>query len=400
MKKFNVVLFAMSSYKEWARGVRNRNYFIVQNLLRHFALHRILLVNYLSPTFKRSLRVAHENLFFSEGLKVKRGIFSSIYQPFETMRVLSTIKNYTAPKEFSAEVAAEAREFLGALPLLVWSYYPLSISYFSFPFGVLENQKVLKIFDAVDNWMAHPAYLQKRHILQKNYEYIEKHCDVIFTVSKNLKTGLFPHARNAHVVPNGVDFAFFKKVPVGERSSFLKGIKRPIAGYVGTIESRIDVDLVNFLAERNPKISFVFAGPIWKSAEVDRLRGRRNVHFIGRIAYEHIPALMREFSVGIIPHRHTALTASMDPMKAYEYLACGIPVIATPVPLPKNLARWIQIAGPTLEFNALLGELIKQKSPRLQNKAELERVLALSDWKYRVDDMLDYIQKSALLDKK
>jgi glycosyltransferase involved in cell wall biosynthesis len=125
------------------------------------------------------------------------------------------------------------------------------------------------------------------------------------------------------VVSNGVDPDRFAH-PDGEAPTGLPD--EPFAVYVGTVEGRVDLDLLGVVARVMP---VVVAGGA-DAARAEHLRSLP-VTWLGAVASDRIPALLRRASVGLVPHHDTPLTRSMDPMKTLEYLAAGLPVVTTPV---------------------------------------------------------------------
>lgn len=130
-------------------------------------------------------------------------------------------------------------------------------------------------------------------------------------------------------LPNGVDFEHFStadRTPPAEYES----IPGPIAVYVGEMAEWFDYALVDALAERMPEVSFVFIGPD-KMARA-RITSRANVHILGRRSFDELPRFLWNSDVGLIPFdvvKHGNLVHAVNPLKLYEYLACGLPVVAT-----------------------------------------------------------------------
>lgn len=130
-------------------------------------------------------------------------------------------------------------------------------------------------------------------------------------------------------LPNGVNLDHFAN---GDRtpSPEFAALRRPIAIYVGAMDEWFDFNLVQAAAERLPEVSFVLIGPDRLARQ--RLRPLRNLHLLGRRPYANLPAYLHHADVGLIPFDivgHEHLVRSVHPLKLYEYLACGLPVVAT-----------------------------------------------------------------------
>lgn len=124
------------------------------------------------------------------------------------------------------------------------------------------------------------------------------------------------------VIRNGVDYDFFNNTPKDSLVEF-NGLEK-IIGYVGMIDEWIDFDLVNYLAENRPDMNFIFVGPI----RVKNLPLKKNIRFIGAVDYRKVPACCNGFDVCLIPFQRSAFADTINPVKLYEYLALGKPVVS------------------------------------------------------------------------
>ena len=135
--------------------------------------------------------------------------------------------------------------------------------------------------------------------------------------AKRMKRGV-----KVRLIGNGVDYDFFNHTPKVRPPEF-KGMKG-IVGYVGTVDKWIDFDLVDFLAKNRPDLDFFFVGPI----RVKRISLRENIHYVGPIDYERVPTYCEAFDVCLIPFLPGEFADTINPVKLYEYLALGKPVVS------------------------------------------------------------------------
>jgi len=133
------------------------------------------------------------------------------------------------------------------------------------------------------------------------------------------------------LIGNGVDAARFD--PARVAPAVLPGsTQAPVLGYVGSLHSWVDLDLVGALAAAIPEARIVLVGPAPPeiTTALDRLiASRPNVFWLGPKPYDEVPSIVRAFRVGLIPFRRTPLTEAVNPVKLYEYAAAGIPTVAT-----------------------------------------------------------------------
>lgn len=131
-----------------------------------------------------------------------------------------------------------------------------------------------------------------------------------------------------HFLPNGVDAEHFKNYGEDPPLEYQR-IPKPIALYVGVIDSWFDFDLLKLSSEALPEISFVIIGP--GKVPSHQFSHRPNVHFLGSRPYGEIPAYLRHAQVGLIPFNvkgFLSLIPYVNPLKLYEYMACGLPVVS------------------------------------------------------------------------
>ena len=177
---------------------------------------------------------------------------------------------------------------------------------------------------------------------------------------------------NTHFVPNAANIAHSIKakdesLPVHES---LKNIPPPIIGYFGNIERRIDYELVRDVAEANKNLSFVFAGPMEKHLVPNYFFEISNLHFTGRIPYNQMPNILKGFDVAIIPFKKTNESATVFPLKLFEYLGAGKPVVATDFNLDlKNFTDdLVAYCNDSKKFLIALQEALANHTPELQKK--------------------------------
>ena len=124
---------------------------------------------------------------------------------------------------------------------------------------------------------------------------------------------------------NGADFEFFRGA---QSTNLLAGVPGPVIGYFGAIADWIDLDLVSAVAALRPHYSFVLIGQVF-GRDMSDLESLPNVYLLGNQRYELIPSFLADFDACTIPFLLNQVTRATDPVKVYEYLSQGKPVIAT-----------------------------------------------------------------------
>lgn len=166
--------------------------------------------------------------------------------------------------------------------------------------------------------------------MKKSERFLVRSVDLVIYTAQGLKTYVNDMGpKRTLYFPNGVNFPHFangnKTVP-----EEYKKIQKPIVIYVGTLDYWFDYDAVNFAAESLPWVSFVIIGP--DKLANKRLNHRPNLHVLGTRSYNDIPSYLYHADIGIIPFnisKYPELVNCVNPLKLYEYMACGLPVVAT-----------------------------------------------------------------------
>jgi 2-polyprenyl-3-methyl-5-hydroxy-6-metoxy-1,4-benzoquinol methylase len=131
-------------------------------------------------------------------------------------------------------------------------------------------------------------------------------------------------------VPNAADYEHFCNAKKMLAPQEMQHIPRPILGFMGSIASWIDVSIMKEVAEQRPDWSIVLLGNDYIGVE-SIFADCPNVFFLGRKLYHELPAYVGQFAVGMVPFQVRDMTHSSSPIKMYEYLAAGVPVISTPI---------------------------------------------------------------------
>ncbi|MFH1426651.1 MAG: glycosyltransferase [Candidatus Kerfeldbacteria bacterium] len=374
-----LLMINMSYASDWDEGIVNRNFHILQSLKKEEVFDTIVSVDFPPYSVKTKLRALLKTKTWKKNKEtVHRGGGIRIDAQDGNKKMLAAYCT-----SLSSLPKALKKVGIQTDDLVVWSYDPFATSIRRlFP-------NALYVFDAVDNWTEHPSHVRRKAMLGQAYKTIQRDADIIFTVSEGL-VDFFNKSEKAFFVPNGVD-AFHFSAGVCN-TALIPDTKGPIVGYHGIIQDRINFSVIDFISDKLPDHQFVIAGPVWKSVEdsVKRLGKKPNVNFINQIPYEELPNLIQCFDVAIIPHKVDALTQSMNPLKIYEYLAAGKPIVASPIAGADQFQDLIKLAVSPEEFTVKIQKAIELDSQELIDRRK--SMAKMHSWTQRIHTMLEIME--------
>lgn len=329
--------------------------------------------------FRPTVEKVHENIFL---LKPPKGL------PYWSHPFIS-ILNY---RWFGKIVNQKARQ-LGFKDYILWVYRP---EYYD-ALSLVNCDKI--IFDLTDDLA---AYREKK---DSQYFYIRgcigglmKRSDLIFTTAKILygKYSAIYGEDKVYYIPNGFDAGLFSNNNY-ELPEDMGNIPKPIIGFVGVLFRFLDYDLIGYIAEKNPNKSVVLIGPIEPSAEkyVDKLKKYENIYLLGKKPREVIPSYIHSFDVCINPFKINEVSRSVNPLKIYEYLACGKPVVSIDMESLKSdklISNEIDFAADYFTFDKLIKKRISKELSR-EEKMRKMRVVQNYSWDKLFHKLLTIMQE-------
>jgi glycosyltransferase involved in cell wall biosynthesis len=272
---------------------------------------------------------------------------------------------------------------------LIWTYHPYMLDTLT----GLKTDKL--VYHCVDDLSAIPGIdattfkAAEQNLLYK--------ADVVFATAPRLADQCALYNTNTHFLPNVVDADHFGKAFLTNAlPPDLSCIPEPRLGYHGVLSDfKIDFQLLMDVARLNPQWSFVFIGEEregQKSPMIQELSLLPNVHFLGYRAYEVLPEYLRGIQVGLLPSLINEYTHGMFPMKYYEYLAAGVPVVSTPLSFSSSALAGL-LTGATAEvFATAVGDQLF--SGRF-DRTQATKLVADNTWDDRLLKMLNLLSKNA-----
>ncbi len=266
----------------------------------------------------------------------------SALAPDSALRRLS-MRQYEHTVRKATRVAAQ----VGMRAPIVWVSYPMALD------GGLEGDGLTVVYDCMDRWTDFPDAIAHpwRGLLVEELEAdLLRRADVVLCSARGLYDAKRASAMGPiELVRNGADVEDF--LPSGRAvPADLATLPRPVIGYVGAVAEWVDFELLRAVALARPGWSIVLVGPVFRGQSMGDARalapiiGLPNVHLFGPRPYAEVPAYVEAFDVATIPFVLNGLTADTNPIKVYEYLAAGVPVISTPLPEVEQMTG-VSVAG-------------------------------------------------------
>jgi len=287
-----------------------------------------------------------------------------------------------------------------------WFYDPMAVPAFG---GKMDE--VLTVYDCMDELSKFRC--APPEIVEREGELL-KRADVVFTGGQKLFEAKSRHNDNCHFYGCGVDCDHFGKAraketkvpedlvaisaavaasPVAARPA----LPRPVLGYFGVVDERMDYELIARLADANRDWSVVMIGPTMK-VEDATLPKRPNLHWLGQRSYSELPAYCKGFDLCMMPFAMNESTEFINPTKALEYMATGRMIVSSAVPdVVRNFGTVVKVAKNHQEFISLCRKAVEQpEDDRVKPGLQMARE---NTWEQIVARVEDHI-KQALLKKR
>jgi glycosyltransferase involved in cell wall biosynthesis len=257
------------------------------------------------------------------------------------------------------------------------------------PYLVGELGEQLSVYYCTDDFSAYPGV--NPEVVRSMDQETTRQADVVFVTSDTLEPAKRELNSNTHVSPHGVEFDHFAKaqdpdLPIPADVSHLTG---PVVGFFGLIEKFIDLDLIDWLAERRPDWQFVFLGRV--AVPEESLPKRANIHFLGKRPYAELPNYAKRFDACVIPYRAGSWSYHANPLKLREYLATGKPVVSVETPQVNQFSDVVSIAKNRDEFAIALDNAIRNGTNDAGIQARMARVRQTS-WAARLSTVVDILE--------
>jgi glycosyltransferase involved in cell wall biosynthesis len=270
---------------------------------------------------------------------------------------------------------------LGFRRPVLWTYAPHSESL------VGRLGESLAVYDCVDELGETRGLVRAEVVRELERRLLGKVAAVVVTHENLLRSKSAP-GRSVHLVPNGAEIEHFAKASDVDTplAPEMENLPRPVIGFLGSVQYWIDFDLLRFLALARPNWSFVLIGPKGRLARVDRIEKLANVHLLGRKRYEELPAFVKGFDVCLNPYVRGEHARNCSPLKLYEYLASGRPVVSVDMPEATKFQGVIGIGRTDEEILLRLEEALRLTDDDVSARARRQAV-APHSWDCRFREL-------------
>lgn len=271
---------------------------------------------------------------------------------------------------------------------------PVSTVIVSSPQPRLRIPSAVYVYYATDDYAAGAPLMGVSRARLEHWEQEQlKRADLRVAVSTRLAQRWGASGLAAVVLPNGCDPALAARV-AALRPAPEVSLSQPVAGVVGHLTQRIDVALLEAVADA---MSLLLIGPMADSFRrgMNKLLARPNVQWVGRQSYDALPAFLRAIDVGLTPYSHSQFNSVSVPLKTFEYLAAGLPVVSTTNVGGQQLPRpLVHYADTPAQFASLARAAVglRHMSGFRQQREEF---VTANSWARRVADLSDAIRAVA-----
>ncbi len=268
---------------------------------------------------------------------------------------------------------------------MLWLTFPAQSAHL----GKYDEKYV--IYECMDDY-AELETLYGKSFICKSEDEIIKNSNLVVTTSHSLFESKSKNHNNVSFSPNAAEVEWFNKVVHDEsiETPKLFDNNNPVVGYIGAIREWLDLELIRSAVSQKPEWNFLFIGPV--NTDVSNLKSFPNVQFTGYKDYSELPKYLKLMDVTVVPFKLIKLIEHTNPIKIYEYLAAGKPVVATNFPEAAHFGSFVKTASNTEEFILKISECFNENSKEEINK-RLE-FASNNSWDKRAEEILEVILKS------
>jgi GT2 family glycosyltransferase/glycosyltransferase involved in cell wall biosynthesis/SAM-dependent methyltransferase len=285
------------------------------------------------------------------------------------------------------ETIAQLRQSIGEV--LAWADCKQIVSLVDHPFwhdiaAVLPNSRL--VYDCMDH---HEGFGNNSESLLQLEKRLLSEAELTIATSSWLYQAVAPHAKQSALIRNAGDYAHFSIMP---ESVYCDPQGRRIIGYYGAIAEWFDLDLVKALATQHPDCCVLLIGADTVNAQSGLLK-LPNVIFTGEVPYSQLPYYLHGFDVCLLPFKVIPLTLATNPVKVYEYLSAGKPVVTVDLPEMAQFEGLVHAAKGEDAFLAAVRAVLNQ--PESAALVQKRKAFAQAQtWQHRTETLIQHAESS------
>ena len=244
------------------------------------------------------------------------------------------------------------------------------------------------IYHCSDDYTLVPSYPESFPELEKKFI---KECTLVVTTAEELKKAKQVYNSNTIAIPNGANIEHFfqtqdDKIRI---ANDIVSLRKPIVGYIGSVFRWLNLEWIEYAAKNNQDCTFVFIGPI--TIDISKIKREKNIIFLGPRNYNDLPSYLKGFDIATIPFTIDGVTLKASPIKFYEYLASGVPIISTDLPDLKDFRHLVSLVQTKEEFsNSISYEIENNSQEKIKDRMNIAKNFS---WQARFDALNEAINR-------
>jgi glycosyltransferase involved in cell wall biosynthesis len=297
---------------------------------------------------------------------------------------------YRFPKAVNAAITARMLRRLAAAlpqPVVLWIYDPGAV-------GLAGRcGEAFAVYDCVDDYREQTTSARKRELVTRCDRLAAERSRLVFTTSAAIYERQRRLNRDTHLVPNAGDYDHFAGAVDREVAApEVSGLPRPVLGFAGNfLASKVDFGLIEHVAGALPAATLLLIGPASPETApaLERLAQFPNLRWLGPKPYAELPRYVAAFDVGLIPYVSNAYTRSCFPLKLYEYLAAGKPVVASGLPELAGMEPDVVLANEPASFVEAVGTALRRDAEA--DRVRRREIASRNSWEAKTERLLDLV---------
>lgn len=314
------------------------------------------------------------------GLRLRKGIN---LLPGRTSHRLSNRVNCALSARLIRRVARAAPR-----PAVLWIYDAISA-------GMVGScGEDLAVYDCVDDYVEQTRSPRGRALMAACDRTAAMRSRLVFSTALPVYERQRRLNRKTHLVPNAGDYEHFARA--ADPSAIareLVGLPRPVVGFAGNfLATKVDFELLEHVASARSEYTLLLIGPSTPETltSLEILVRLPNVRWLGRKPYDQLPRYVAAFDVALIPYVSNDYTRSCFPLKLYEYLAAGKPVVASGLPELAGMEPDVVLAEGPAGFMDAIGAALDRAGET--DRARRMQIASRNSWEARTEKLLGFVQ--------